>query len=108
MGVAGHDSGGISGVRVAGFAIDYQEVFRVLPGALAVLTPDGVILAVNDGYLEAAGRELGDVLGRNVCEGFPGNPTGRGDWGQQMVRDSLETVGSAGEPGVMGTIRDGV
>ena len=90
---------------MAGFTIDYREVFRVLPGAVALLTPDGVILDVNDGYLEAAGRELAEVLGRNIFEAFPSNPTDPGDSGQRMLRVSLETVVSTGEQDVMRTVR---
>jgi len=92
-------------LKVAGFTIDYREVFRVLPGAVALLTPDGVILDVNDGYLEAAGRELAEVLGRNIFEAFPSNPTDPGDSGQRMLRVSLETVVSTGEQDVMRTVR---
>ena len=90
---------------MAGFTIDYQEVFRVLPGAVALLTPDGVILDVNDGYLEAAGRELAEVLGRNIFEAFPSNPRDPTDSGQRMLRDSLETVVSTGEQDTMRSIR---
>jgi len=90
---------------MAGSTIDYEEVFRVLPGAVALLTPDGVILDVNDGYLEAAGRELAEVLGRNIFEAFPGNPKDPGDSGHQMLRISLESVVTTGEQDVMRTIR---
>jgi PAS domain-containing protein len=90
---------------MAGFTIDYHEVFRVLPGALALLTPDGLIVDVNDGYLEAAGRDLAEVLGRNVFEAFPGNPRDPGGSGPEMLRMSLETVVSTGERDVMPPIR---
>jgi len=61
--------------------MDYQAVFRRQPGVLALLTPDGVILDVNDGFLEAAGRGLEQVIGRNLFDAFPDNPRDPGDPG---------------------------
>jgi PAS domain-containing protein len=90
---------------MAEFAIDYQEVFRALPGAVALLTPDSVIIDVNDSYLEVAGRELAEVVGRNIFEAFPRNPRDPGDPGPEMLRTSLETVISTGERDVMPPIR---
>ena len=85
--------------------IDYQTVFRALPGALALVTPDGVILDVNEGYLEAAGRRREHVLGRNLFELFPENPDDPGDVGPAQLRESFESVVASGEPDVMMPIR---
>jgi PAS domain S-box-containing protein len=85
--------------------IDYQAVFRTLPGALALVTPDGVILDVNDGYLEAAGRKLEHILGRNLFELFPENPADPGDVGPAQLRESFELVTATGEPDAMMPIR---
>ncbi len=93
---------------MAGSAIDYQAVFRRLPGVLALLTPDGVILDVNDGFLEAAGRGLEQVIGRNLFDAFPDNPRDPGDPGSAgpaRLRDSLETVIATGQRDVMAPIR---
>jgi PAS domain S-box-containing protein len=90
---------------MAGFTIDYEEVFRALPGAVALMTSDGVILDVNDSYLEVAGRELAEVRGRNIFEAFPGNPRDPGESGPGMLRTSLEAVVSTGERDVMPPIR---
>jgi len=46
-------------------------VFQSLPGAIALLTRNFVILDVNEGFLEAAGRGLADVAGRALFEAFP-------------------------------------
>ena len=54
--------------------IDYQAVFRALPGALALLTPEGVVLDVNEGFLEAAGRKREHVLGRTSSTRSPRTP----------------------------------
>ena len=85
--------------------IDYRAVFRTLPGALALLTPEGVILDVNEGFLDAAGRELGQVLGRSLFDAFPENPADPGDHGPAQLRGSLERVVASGEPDVMSPIR---
>jgi PAS domain S-box-containing protein len=90
---------------MAGSTIDYQEVFRSLPGSLALLTPDGVILDVNDGFLEAAGREPEQILGRNLFDAFPGNPNDPSSSGSDMLRGSLETVVATGERHIMQPMR---
>jgi PAS domain S-box-containing protein len=86
-------------------AIDYRAVFRTLPGALALLTPEGVVLDVNEGYLAASGRKREQLLGRNVFELFPENPGAPGDAGPAKLRDSLESVIASGEPHSMMPIR---
>jgi PAS domain-containing protein len=85
--------------------IDYRAVFRTLPGGLALVTPDGVILDVNEGYLEAAGRSREHVLGRNLFELFPENPDGPSDQGPAQLRESFESVVASGEPDAMLPIR---
>jgi len=90
---------------MAGTTIDYQAVFRTLPGALALVTPDGVILDVNDGYLDAAGRKREHVLGRNLFELFPENPDDPGDQGPAQLRESFELVVASGEPDAVMPIR---
>jgi PAS domain-containing protein len=85
--------------------IDYQAVFRTLPGALALVTPDGVVLDVNEGYLEAAGRKREHVLGRNLFELFPENPADPGDKGPAQLRESFKSVVASGEPDAMMPIR---
>ena len=89
---------------MTGFTIDYQEVFRTLPGVLALLTPDGVILDVND-VLEAAGRDIGQVLGRNLFDAFPANPNDPGGSDSAMLRGSLAAVVATGERDAMLPIR---
>jgi len=85
--------------------IDYQAVFRTLPGVLAVVTPDGVILDANEGCLEAAGCEREHVLGRNLFELFPENPDDPGDKGPAQLRESFDSVVASGEPDAMKPIR---
>ena len=90
---------------MAGTSIDYQEVFRTLPGALALLTPDGTILDVNDGFLEASGRSREQLLGRDLFDEFPQNPGDPSVLGPVQLRSSFEAVVATGERDVMMPVR---
>jgi PAS domain-containing protein len=72
--------------------IDYKAAFKCMPGAVALLSPDLVIMDVSDGYVDAAGRRSEDIVGRNILEAFPNNPVDPGDTGPQNLRASLEAV----------------
>ncbi len=85
--------------------IDYREVFRTTPGAMALLTPEGVILDVNDGYVEASGRSREQLLGRNLFDAFPENPDDPGMLGPSQLRDSFEVVVATGERDVIMPVR---
>jgi PAS domain-containing protein len=78
--------------------IDYQAAFKSMPGAVALLSPDLVILDVSDGYLDAAGRGPDQIVGRNILEAFPDNPRDPGDTGPRDLRASLEAVLANGMP----------
>ncbi|HEY2638424.1 MAG TPA: PAS domain-containing protein [Streptosporangiaceae bacterium] len=78
--------------------IDYRAAFKCMPGAVALLSPDLVIMDVSDGYLDAAGRRSEDIVGRNILEAFPNNPVDPGDTGPQDLQASLEAVLTNGMP----------
>jgi PAS domain S-box-containing protein len=81
--------------------INYREVFRVMPCALALLTPEGVFVDVNDGYLEASGRSREELLGRNLFDVFPENPDDPAVLGPIELKDSFKTVLATGERDIM-------
>ncbi|HEX7992530.1 MAG TPA: PAS domain-containing protein [Streptosporangiaceae bacterium] len=85
--------------------INYREVFRTMPCSLALLTPDGVFVDVNDGYLEASGRSREELLGRNLFDVFPQNPGDPAVLGPVQLRDSFKAVMATGEREVMMPIR---
>ena len=85
--------------------IDYKAAFKCVPGAIALLSPDLVILDVSDGYVDAAGRSLEDIVGRNILDAFPENPRDPGDTGPRDLRASLEAVLATGEPDFMNLVR---
>ena len=69
-----------------------------MPGAVALLSPDLVILDVSDGFLDAAGRRMDDIVGRNILDAFPVNPRDPGDTGPRDLQASLEAVLANGMP----------
>jgi PAS domain S-box-containing protein len=85
--------------------IDYRAVFDALPGALALLAPDLVILDVNRDYLEVTGRTGEELIGRDIFEAFPANPAVNDRDMQRDLRVSLETVLATGIRDATGTKR---
>jgi PAS domain-containing protein len=51
--------------------IDFHEIFRPIPTAMALLTADLVFIDANDEFLEETGRTLDQLVGRNFFEEFP-------------------------------------
>jgi PAS domain-containing protein len=85
--------------------IDYRAAFKSFPGAVALLSPDLVILDVSDCYLDAAGRGPDTIVGRNILEAFPENPRDPSDPGPRDLRASLETVLATSLPDFMDPTR---
>jgi PAS domain-containing protein len=59
--------------------IDFHEMFKISTTAMALLTPDLVFIDANEEFLQGAGRELGELIGRNVFEAFPKVPSAAGN-----------------------------
>jgi PAS domain-containing protein len=78
--------------------VDYRAAFKCLPGAVALLSPDLIILDISNGYLDAAGCAPERILGRNILEAFPENPDDPDDTGPRDLRASLESVLATGMP----------
>jgi PAS domain S-box-containing protein len=86
---------------MTGPLIDYAAVYRQLPIPLLLLTPEFAIADVNEASLQATGRTRDELLGRDVFEAFPSNPS---DPGATTVRNtiaSLRQVLATGEPYAM-------
>ncbi len=62
--------------------IDFYQVFKIHPTAMALLTADFEVIDVNDEMLRLAGRPLDEVVGRHAFEIFPKMPyePGRPKW----------------------------
>ncbi|MEU9354829.1 SpoIIE family protein phosphatase [Streptomyces griseoloalbus] len=85
--------------------IDYEAVYRALPGMVALLTPDLVYADVNEAYVRGTGRPREALVGRFVFDAFPDNPNASGSMGARNLRTSLLRVLSAGERDTMAVQR---
>jgi PAS domain-containing protein len=85
--------------------VDYRAAFKNVPGAVALLSPDLVILDVSNCYLDAAGCGPDKIVGRNILEAFPDNPRDPDDTGPRDLRSSLESVLATGLPDFINTTK---
>jgi len=83
---------------MTGPQVDYAAVYRDLPVPVALLTPEFVMADMNAAYLQVAGRTREELLGRNVFEAFPDNPSDPSSTGARDVAESLSRVLATGEP----------
>jgi PAS domain S-box-containing protein len=78
-------------------AISHAAIFRASPTATLVLDVELNIRDANPAYLRATGRELGELVGRNVFVAFPDNPEEPGE-GVARLRASMQRALETGEP----------
>jgi PAS domain S-box-containing protein len=86
---------------MTGLQIDYAAVYRQLPIPLLLLTPEFAIADVNQASLQATGRKPDELLGRNVFDAFPSNPSDPGATTVSNTIASLRRVLATGEPYAM-------
>jgi PAS domain-containing protein len=78
-------------------ASDLLSIFSALPSASLLLSPEFVIEAASDAYLEATATQRTDLLGRYVFDVFPDNPHTNEAHAVRDVRASLEQVLATGQ-----------
>jgi PAS domain-containing protein len=78
--------------------IDYAAVFQDLPIPVVLFTPEFVIAGMNMAYLQVAGRTPEDLVGRNVFDAFPDNPSDPSANGVRELSASLQRVVATGTP----------
>ena len=73
-------------------SIDYQALFRVLPGAYLLMTPDGTILDNSDQHVQVSLLPREQALGHNIFAAFPSAPESQRDLAasQEEVRRTLQ------------------
>ena len=81
--------------------IDFEAVYRQLPVPVLLLTPEFAVADANLAFLRQAGRKREDLLGRNVFDVFPDNPSDPGATGVRDVSASLLRVVANGAPDVL-------
>ena len=83
---------------MTGAQIDYAAVYRQLPIPVLLLTPEFAVADVNLVFQQTTGRTREELLGRNIFDAFPDNPS---DPDASVVRNSLASlrrVLTTGEP----------
>ncbi|MFG2330815.1 PP2C family protein-serine/threonine phosphatase [Streptomyces sp. NPDC048604] len=80
---------------------DYAEVFRALPGMVALLTPELVYADANEEFLRMSGRTREQVVGRYLFDVFPDNPGDPAASGARNLAASLHRVLETGERDAM-------
>lgn len=73
-------------------APDFRSLFEAVPGLYLVLAPDFTIVAASDAYLDATMTTRASILGRNIFDVFPDNPSEPGATGTRNLRASLVRV----------------
>lgn len=79
-------SGSISSV------MDFESIFRKLPGLYLILSPDLTIIEVNEAYNKATMTRRDEIIGRHLFEVFPDNPDDKDADGVANLRTSLNFV----------------
>ncbi|MET9831621.1 SpoIIE family protein phosphatase [Streptomyces sp. NPDC006385] len=82
-------------------AIDYEAVFRALPGMVALLTPELVYADANEDFQHLSGRTREQLVGRYIFDVFPDNPSDPAATGMRDVRASMLRVVATGERDTM-------
>jgi PAS domain S-box-containing protein len=80
---------------------DFRHLFESVPGLYLVLSPDLIILAASDAYLQATMTRRADVLGRHLFDIFPDNPADPHASGTVNLGASLQRVINDRIPDVM-------
>lgn len=73
-------------------SVDFRRLFEAVPGLYLVLTPRFKIAAVSDAYLRATLTQRDEILGRDIFDVFPDNPSQPDATGVCNLRASLERV----------------
>ncbi|RVU27840.1 PAS domain-containing protein [Streptomyces antnestii] len=81
--------------------IDYEQVFRALPGSVALLRPDLVYVDANEAFCRMSGRTREQLVGRYLFDVFPDNPNDASATGMRNLELSLRRVVATGERDTM-------
>src|SRR5690242_2811144 len=71
---------------------DFQLLFESSPGLYLVLSPSLEIVAVSDAYLKATMTSREEIVGREIFDVFPDNPSDPGADGVGNLSASLKRV----------------
>jgi PAS domain S-box-containing protein len=73
----------------SGSEINFEALFHAVPSPSLVISPQFTIVAANTAYLAVAGRTNADIIGINIFDAFPDNPSDPKADGVANLRASL-------------------
>ncbi len=82
----------------AGGALPFGKIFETLPHNALILSPEWIIRAVSDAYLEVTFTEREQIVGRYVFDVFPDNPLAPQANAVRNLQASLQQVLRTKEP----------
>ncbi len=85
--------------------VDYELVFKLMPGMCLVLDADFTIIAQNEEHAAATLSFAKGVVGQNLFAAFPDNPNHSAADGVALVRASLVKVLKTRAPDIMPVLR---
>jgi PAS domain S-box-containing protein len=85
-------------------SIDHEAVFQASSTATMILSPDLLVLDVNEAHLRVTGRSRDEVVGRSVFDVFEENPDDP-EGGRRKLLDSWQRVVEEGVTDRMGVQR---
>lgn len=81
--------------------MNFAALFKRLPTAYLVLTPELVIAAANEAYLRLVGRTREELIGSLALEAFPPAPEMLDEHGVNPLQVSFERARDSRQPDVM-------
>ena len=72
--------------------LDYRSFFEASPNPYMVLDRELNYVTANRAYLDVVGARLEDLVGRNLFEAFPNDPSDPDNFPARMLRESLLRV----------------
>jgi PAS domain S-box-containing protein len=72
--------------------LDFAALFQASPYPYLLIAPDFFIISANPAYLAATERTAEDLVGKNIFDAFPANPSDPDGTNLEEVRKSIESV----------------
>jgi PAS domain S-box-containing protein len=85
--------------------VDFRALFDRSPNAYMLLDRELRFVAANASYLQVTGRRLDELLGRNIFEIFPHDPSDPDNESATLLRQSFERVLASRDVDVLAFIR---
>lgn len=84
---------------------DFSALFTASPYPYLLIDTGFVIIGANPAYLRATGRTPDDIVGKNIFDAFPANPSDPDSTNIDEVRTSIELAISTRQPHTSALLR---